>query len=371
MTKKRLSQRKNLSQHPDLLIALLVLGLVAFGLIMVFDASVVEAYNQFGDKFFFLKKQAVWAGIGFFLMSVITFLPISLIKKNSHLAFGAAIALLFLVLIPGVSDRVQGARRWISLMGFTLQPSELAKLATVVYLPSWLVKHQRLGPFLILLALLLVLIMLEPDMGTAIVITGIAFCVYFISGAAMKHILAIGAVGLALGLLLIIASPYRRERLLTFINPTQNTSGSSYHIRQVLIGIGSGGLTGTGIGRSRQKYQYLPEATTDSIFAVIGEEIGFIGSSLVLLALLTLIMRSFQVTLSLDDHYLRLLASGVSMWITLQTVLNLSAMVALIPLTGVPLPFVSYGGSALISTLMGIGLLLNVSRFRSPKKSRT
>jgi cell division protein FtsW len=206
--------------------------------------------------------------------------------------------------------------------------------------------------------------MLEPDLGTTIVIAGIAFTLFYLAQAPIKQIAVIILSGLLIGSMLILVSPYRRDRLTTFLDPTSDPLGSSYHIRQVLISLGSGGIFGTGFGRSRQKFQFLPEATTDSIFAVIAEETGFIGASIVILIYFMFIYRAFKIVKNIDRPYPQLVASGVLTWFSLQTALNLAAMTSLIPLTGVPLPFISYGGSSLITLMTAVGLLLNSSRYR-------
>ncbi len=344
----------------------LILGLLAFGLLMVFDASVVEAYAQFGDKFHFARRHALWVLLSLAVMLTTWLTPLALVKKSAKPLFITALVLLVAVLIPGIGTKVQGARRWISLGFFNLQPSEITKLAVAVYFSSWLTKHQRFEPFLGLVGLMMGLLILEPDMGTSIVLAVFALTMYFMSGAKMKHLVIILLLGLSIGSILILGSPYRRARLTTFLSPSVDPQGKSYHINQVVIGLGSGGWYGTGIGRSRQKYQYLPEATTDSIFAVVAEELGFLGSSVVIGVFGILITRGFSVANRIQDHFARLLALSVVTWITIQTLLNLSAMVVLVPLTGVPLPFISYGGSALLTLMAGVGLYLNASRYRNP-----
>lgn len=344
----------------------LILGLLAFGLLMVFDASVVEAYAQFGDKFHFARRHALWVLLSLGVMFGAWITPLSLIKHIAKPLFIGALALLVAVLIPGIGSKVQGARRWISLGFFNLQPSEITKLAVAIYFSSWLTKHQRFEPFLGLVGLMMGLLLLEPDMGTSIVLALFALVMYYMSGAKLKHLGAIMLLGLFVGSILILGSPYRRARLTTFLSPATDPQGKSYHINQVIIGLGSGGWYGTGIGRSRQKYQYLPEAATDSIFAVVAEELGFLGSSVVVGVYAVLITRGFSVANRIQDQFARLLALSVVTWITIQTLLNLSAMVVLVPLTGVPLPFISYGGSALLTMMAGVGLYLNASRYRNP-----
>ncbi len=353
---------KTQKQTPDYLLALVVIGLSLFGLLMVYDASVVEAYHKFSDKYFYLKQQLKWLGLGW--LSGLFFAKLNYKKLAKLAGWGmlAALILLVVVLIPGMGVKALGAKRWINIAGFSLQPAELTKFVFVLYLASWLTKERRFLPFLLLSGLILGLIILEPDLGTAVVIITTGFLVYFAAGAPLFYMSLLALLGLLGGLFLIWVSPYRRRRLLTFFDPTVDPLGASYHIRQVLIAIGSGGLFGLGLGKSRQKYQYLPAATTDSIFAIIAEETGFFGSLLIILAFLFLIWRGIRIAKEAPDRFGQLLAAGISSWIGIQALVNLAAMVALVPLTGVPLPFISYGGSSMVTSLAAMGVLFNISK---------
>jgi len=359
---------KSPSTKPDWFLVALVFGLAFFGIIMVGNASVVEAYRDFGDKFYYLRLQAQWLGLGlvaFFLASIFNY------RRLKMIAFPLVFftfASLVLVLLPGIGFEALGARRWLGIGRFSFQPAELAKLTFVLYLASFLSNKKRTLPFLLLLGLLVVLVMLEPDLGTTVIIVATSLVVYFASGAPLLLLAGLGLLGLLSGASLILFSPYRRERLLTFLNPTRDPLGASYHIRQILIAIGSGGLLGLGLGQSRQKYEYLPAVTTDSIFAVIAEEIGFVGASVVILAFLLLIWRGFKIAKEAPDEFGKLLAVGITTWIGFQALINLGAMVALVPLTGVPLPFISYGGSSLVLALTGVGILLNISKQKVVRK---
>lgn len=356
--------RAKLQSQPrrfDLIVLGIVVALTLVGLLMVYDASVVEAYRDFSDKYYFAKLQAVWALVGFTSLVIASLIPLSLIKKLTLPFFVLSILLLVVVLVPGVGSEVQGARRWISLGSFTLQPSEVVKLGFILYLATWLEKKQHFWPFVILSGIILTLMMAQPDLGTAIVLMGTGLVMYFLSGAPALTLFTLVTVGVAAGLALVLSSPYRKERLLTFLNPTSDPLGASYHIRQVLIALGSGGLLGLGVGRSRQKYEYLPEATTDSIFAVLAEEVGFVGSLIVIALFLWLIYRGFAIAKKAKTPFSQLLAAGITAWIGSQALLNLAAMVALVPLTGIPLPFISYGGSSLVTVLTATGMLLNIS----------
>lgn len=337
--------------------------LLGFGLIMIYSASVAEGARDFGNKWHFVLLQLKWGGIGLLGMLLCSIIPPSTWEKLAPWLCMVGLILLLLVAIPGIGTKVQGARRWLVLPGITLQPGELIKLVEVVYLSSWLhTKHIKLSQFGFFVAIVAGLIMLQPDMGTALVVTLLAVAMYFLSGYPVKHLLTLGLVGIVMGVILIIAEPYRLERVKTFIDPLHDVQGSSYHVRQVLLSLGSGGVSGLGIGRSRQKYAYLPEATTDSIFAVVGEELGFIGGVMLILAFMYYLSLIFKVASAANSSFGATVVAGIGAWIGLQVCLNLAAMVALAPLTGVPLPLVSYGGSALITMLSGVGLVLSVAR---------
>ncbi|MFC1627255.1 putative lipid II flippase FtsW [Patescibacteria group bacterium] len=353
----------------DLTLLLLTIGISLFGILMVYNASVVEAFEIFADKYHFLKMQSLWVAVGLVGLAAASLISLPWLKKISPALLLINIILLILVLIPGISSKTLGARRWISLAGFNLQPTELIKLTLSIYLAAWLSKERSFWSYLVILITILGLIMLQPDLGTSIVIIVSAFLVYYASGASLLYILGLGVLGTLSGLGLILLSPYRKQRLLTFFNPTSDPLGSSYHIRQALIAVGSGGLWGLGLGQSRQKYQFLPQVTTDSIFAIIAEELGFLGAGLVIVALFVLILKAFKIAKYAPDKFSQLLATGIASWLGIQVIVNISAMLALLPLTGVPLPLISYGGSSTVVILMAVGLLLNISRYQiNPKK---
>lgn len=346
-------------------IILVTLFLLSFGLIMIYSASVAEGARDFGDKWHFVLLQLKWAGFGLLSMLAFSLIPPRIWEKLAPFLLLFGLILLLLVVIPGIGTKVQGARRWLVLPGFTLQPAELIKMIEVIYLSSWLsARRVTLVQFGVFIALLGSLIMLQPDMGTALVVTLLGLSLYFLSGYPFKHIVTLALAGLFAATILIIAEPYRLDRVKTFIDPLHDSQGSSYHMRQVLLSLGSGGVSGLGIGRSRQKYAYLPEATTDSIFAVVGEELGFIGGVTLILAFIYYLSLIFKLAAEQSDKFASALVSGIGAWFGLQVCLNLAAMVALTPLTGVPLPLVSYGGSALVTMLSGVGLILSVARYQ-------
>lgn len=357
------SHMKKITVSYSAKIVITAILLLVFGLVMIYSASVAEALRDFNNKWYFVIKQLKWAGAGLILMFVTSSIPPKTWKAVSPYLLIAGLTLLLLVAIPGIGTKVQGARRWLVLPGITLQPSELIKFIQIIYLSSWLTtKKVTLAQFLCYLGLVGGLIMLEPDMGTAIVVSILAISIYFLAGYPFAHFAIIGAVGGIAALILILLAPYRLARVTTFINPESDPLGSSYHIRQVILALGSGGMTGVGIGKSRQKYEYLPESTTDSIFAVVAEELGFVGAVVLIGVFFSLITFLFKVASQSRDRFGSVVAGGAASWITLQVLLNLAAMVALAPLTGVPLPLVSYGGSSLITIFLGLGLALSVAR---------
>lgn len=350
--------------HSRLPLTILIAGILmaCFGLVAIYDASVVDAFRTFGDKFHYVKLQSIWILVGIVAALITSNLPVNLLKKYAHVFYGFTLFLMVIVLIPGIGSKFLGARRWIDI-GFTLlQPSELLKITLAIYLAKWLEQERSLKHFLILLGVNLLLIMLQPDLGTAIITISVSFMVYYLSGAKIKEILSFSLIlAVAIGALITL-SPYRMERVKTFLDPTNDPLGASYHINQVLYGLGSGGVSGVGLGRSRQKYAYLPEATTDSIFVIIAEEFGFLGSSLFIITIIGLLMYSFKVAVNVNDKFDKLLSSSISLLFLIQIFVNLSSMVALVPLTGVPLPFISYGGSSLVTNFIALGLLINISK---------
>lgn len=331
---------------------------------MVYDSSSASAAQGFHDKYYFLKDQIKWVLLGLVGAGITSFFNYRQLKNLAVPVLIGCLILLIAVFLPGIGVHAYGASRWINL-GFTvIQPSELAKLSLIIYLSAWLTTKEkgRLLPFFLLVGFMVGLIILEPDMGTGIVLFCTAIVIYYLSNSSMLGLLAIMPVVFGGGILLALKSPYRVRRILSFLDPESDPFGASYHIRQALIALGSGGFWGLGLGNSRQKYSYLPEATTDSIFAIIGEELGLIGSAALVIIFVILFIKATRVTLEIEDPFGRLLAMGIISWLAIQTIVNFASIVGLIPLTGVPLPFISYGGSALIVELAGVGILVNIWR---------
>ncbi len=349
---------------PDRWTLLPVIALTLFGILMVYDSSVAIAIRDFGNQYYFVREQLKWLLAGYIFLIIFSFIDYHALRKLALPLLLGTMVLLLAVFLPGIGVKALGAHRWINFGFFVLQPAEVAKLALIIYLSAWFATREtgRFLSFILLLGMVVGLVLLEPDLGTSVIIVTISVLLYYVSGAPLLHfgilvpIIIAGILGLA------IVSPYRMARLTTFLHPDRDPQGSSYHIRQALLALGSGGWFGVGIGESRQKYEYLPEANTDSIFAIVGEEIGFVGALAVILAYVFLAWRGFRIAKRATDTFGKLVATGITVWISLQTVINLSAMVALMPLTGVPLPFISYGGSSLIIMMIAVGILLNISR---------
>lgn len=359
--------------QPDLIFLSTLIILVVLGLIILSSASAVIAYQNFQDSYFFLKKQ-ITNGLlfGIILFFIMLHLNYHQWKKWSFWFFAGTVILLILVFIPGLGQTFGGSTRWLNIFGFNFQPSEITKLTFLIYLASWLEKRGERGirdfysgflPFVMISFVMMFLVFMQPDLGTMIIIGLVALIIYFVAGASYKHIFYIIVIGFLFVVLLIFFAPYRVNRLTTFFNPDVDPLGISYHINQAKIAIGSGGIFGLGLGHSRQKYNYLPEVTGDSIFAVLAEELGLIFSIILIILFLTILIRGLKIARLSSDRYGQLLVAGIIGWICFQAFINIAAMVALVPLTGIPLPFVSYGGTALATLLGACGLLLNISKF--------
>ncbi len=349
-------------------ISLLVLAFVLtiLGLLFVFEASTAEAFKLVGDPYFFLKQQAVRAVIGWGALFSVLLVPPKLWQKISPVLFFIAVGLLITVLIPGIGVELNGAKRWLSLGSFLFQPVELVKLSCCLFFATWMSRHQRVGPFLFLTGLPAGLILLQPDLGSMLVVVMLAFGLYFVAGGKMGAIFSLGGLGVLLIAGAILVSPYRLKRVTTYLDPSSDPLGASFHVRQITLALANGGVFGQGLGNSRQKYYYVPEASTDSIFAIIAEEVGFVGG-VALIGLFTsyvwLLYRLGKRTEPGSFRYLFIY--GVLIWMTAQFLLNLAAVVALVPLTGVPLPFFSYGGTSLVMVLLATGMVL---RAAAPEK---
>lgn len=358
--------KKNLqsqNQQMDLPLFLITGMLVVFGLLMVYDASAIQGLNDFKDSYFYIRQQLIWVAVGVVSMFLFSRFDYRKFKTFATPLLLFSLLLLIAVFIPGLGVSGGGAHRWLRLGIATIQPAEIIKLSGVIYLATLFEKRVRVTPFVILVSLVvLITAVLQKDLGSTIVFVAIAATVYFAAGGSIWHlILSIPAAGLAL-LLLIGTSGYRSKRILAFLDPFSDPQGFTYHISQVLIALGSGGLFGLGLGHSRQKFEYIPEVSTDSIFGIIGEELGFIGGVVLVILFAVCLIRGFKIAQNCHDNFGKILALGLISWLGIQVIINLSSMTALLPLTGVPLPFISYGGSALVANLTAVGILLNISK---------
>ncbi len=349
--------------RPDFILLFAVVFLVLFGLLMVYNASPVTSLRDFGDPLYLIRLQVMWAFGGVIAGFVVFKIPYIFWQKAAPFLILLAIILLLAVFIPGLGPKIYGAQRWLRFGIVGIQPAEFAKLAFIIYLGALFSKKNKIFPFLIISGVISAIVMAQNDMGTTIITIMIGLCMFFIAGGALWQILIIIPVLVAATSIYIITSPHRKARLLSFINPNIDPGGIGYHINQALIAIGSGGLFGVGLGESRQKYGYIPEVTTDSIFAVIGNELGFMGSIILVSLFLLIVFRGFKIAMTAPDKFSSLVAVGITMWISIQTFINIAGLTALLPLTGVPLPYISYGGSSLVATILAAAILLNISRY--------
>lgn len=346
------------------LLFILPIVLSCIGLFFVFEASSLRALSESGSSFFYLQKQIIFLVIGIFLMLCLSFFNYHYWRALAFPAIVTVLILLIAVLIPGIGTKIGGARRWIDLGFFSLQPTEFAKMATIMYLASWfsVKEHKRFFSFLFLIGIIVFLVMMQPDMGTTTVIFSVSIIMYYLAGQDLRYLIGLIPVSVAGAVALIFAAPYRLKRLTAFLDPHSDPQGISYHINQVLISLANGGFTGTGLGASRQKYSFLPEAHTDSIFAILGEEVGFIGALLLIFLYFIFLYKMYELYNNTKDVFGKLLIGGIFAYFGMQMVTNMAAMTALMPLTGVPLPFISYGGSHMLTSFILIGITLNIAR---------
>ncbi len=356
---------------PDRLLLFTTVLLCGAGLVMVTSASVAFAYTQHQSAFYYAERQAAWMGIGFVALFVLSRIDYRRLRPIAPAGAVAVALLMILVLVPHLGVTVNGARRWFDAgpLG-TFQPSELGKLAFAVFIAHWIDKHAaQIGdfrktfvPFAAMLAGVLVLLMLERDLGTSVVIVGIFVSAYWAGGGRIRHmVLLVAALGLGF-VALTVLEPYRFARLAAFKNPFGDPLGAGFQATQSLYGLASGGWFGVGIGHSIEKYGWLPEAHTDFIFAIVGEETGLIGTTLVMLGFLFFGLRGYRAALRAPDRFGVGLAAAITTWISFEALLNMATVTNTLPITGVPLPFFSYGGTALATTLAAVGVLLSIAR---------
>lgn len=363
--------------EPAVMVTMVTSALLLLGLAMIFSASFVSSLNNDVSPFLYVKKQALWAILGIVAFIAFSRIDYRKLKGWGYVGLGVVLLLLLAVLIPGVGNTVGGSSRWLILGPFSLQPSELAKIALVLFIadvfsrkdPSSVKQFSHtMLPVIPVLGLLALLIMAQPDMGTTMLIATIGFGMLFLAGAPLRYLGLIGGIGGSMAVFGALAEPYRRARVLAFMNPWSDPLNTGYQTIQSLMAMGSGGFLGVGIGASRQKWLYVPNAHTDFIYAIIGEEMGLLGTLIVLGMFAFLAYLGIRIAHNAPDRFGMYIATGITIWIAVQALVNMGAVTASLPITGVPLPLVSFGGSSLVVTLVGVGILTNIARQSATKK---
>lgn len=361
-----MNDRKN----PDLLIIAAVLLLLGIGVVIVYSASAILSQQRYGDSFYFAKRQLLWAVAGLGMMFFMMNFEYTRLKQWSKTIMLICFFLLIVVLTPLGVER-NGSHAWLGIGSFGIQPSEAAKLGLIIFFAWYLEKHQNrihefrkgLLPPLVILVAAVGLIMLEPDLGQSTVLAGTTLIVIFAAGARVKHLFGLASLALPAFAALVMVAPYRLKRIFAFLDPWKYELDAGYQIIQSLYALGPGGLMGLGLGRSRQKFLYLPEPQTDFVFCILAEELGFIGGATVLILFLVLLWRGVRTAITAKDTFGSLLAIGITGMIAVQVIINIGVVTGSMPVTGITLPFISYGGSSLLLMLTGVGILLNISRY--------
>lgn len=362
---------KDNKREPDINLIITVGVIILFGLIMLSSASGAMAYSRYGDAYYFLKHQLLALGIGSFMFLFFARFDYHRLREYSLYFLIFSVFLLILVFVPGLSSAANNkAHSWLNIFGFSLQPSEFVKLFFLIYAAAWLesrgkdVSDLKQGtlPFFVVYSLIAVLMLLQPDIGTLSIITVASLIAYFVGGGNTKHIAWIVTAGIVGLLIMISLMPYQARRFKCYWNPAWSADQHCYQLNQSMIAVGSGGFLGRGFGASRQKLMYLPEVSGDSIFPIIGEELGFVFSVALVGLFLNIFYRSYLIARRAQDHFGKVLAVGIGSWLVVQAFINIGGMIDFMPMTGVPLPLVSSGGSAIMATLAAIGIIINISR---------
>lgn len=351
-----------MKKYSKLLIIAVTL-LMILSLFMIYSASFVWAEYKFDNKFHYVLTQGMFVLIGLLVLFIISKIDYNIYFKKANLILFTCLILLVLVLIPGLGVVRNGSRSWFGIASFGIQPSEFTKLALIIYTSRYLTNHKKLLPIMFITLIIFGIIMLQPDFGTGTIIVMTIFGILFINGMKISLIIKLGIIGILGVIGLVLVAPYRLSRILSFLDPWSDPLGSGFQIIQSLYAIGPGGLFGLGFGNSIQKHFYLPEPQTDFIFSIISEEFGFLGILIVASLFIILIYSGIKISLNIKDKFGKNLAFGITFGIAFQCLLNLMVVVGLIPVTGVTLPFLSYGGSSLLITMTSIGVLLNISRY--------
>ncbi len=364
--------------EPDILLFILVFVLAGIGIAMCYSASAVSAQKTMGDSFFYLKKQLIWFGVSFMALLVVQEIDYRVYRKYTLVMLLASLVFLVVVLVPGIGHEAKGSARWINFGFARLQPSEFVKIFMVLYLVKVFssdadtVRSPVMQMFipLLIIALMFVLIMLQPDFGTGVDLLIVSVVILFVSGFPLRYILSLMVLSLPMFYLLVYQVDYRRERILAYLDPWKDRFGNGYHIIQSFIAFKKGGILGVGLGYGTQKIVRLPEPHTDFIFAVIAEEVGIFGTAFIVVLYLLLFMRAITISINAPDEFGRLLAIGLGLLLVVQAYINMGVVTGSLPTTGIPLPFISYGGSSLLSSMIAAGILLNISRYREAAATR-
>ncbi len=363
--------RSDIRQPIDRILLWLIVGLSIFGVVMLLSASGPISFQAYSDPIYFVRRQILLGLLpGAALFFICSRLDARMFERMAVPAFFVTIFLLLIVFVPGIGHAVGGSRSWVRIFGMQFQPTEFAKFTFLIYISAWLASWgtqskmtlERAISYFGALGLVVLLLVIEPDTGTMAVIAGTAMLLYLAAGAPLIWFGTVSGVFLSLFVILVTIAPYRARRIMTFIHPELDPKGIGYHINQAILAVGSGGLFGLGYGQSRQKYLYLPEAQGDSIFAVMAEELGFFAVVIVILAIGALVWRCFAIAKKANTRFELLFASGVGIWVGIQTVINIASMIGLMPMTGVTLPFVSYGNSSLVSLFAALGVVASIGR---------
>ena len=356
--------------HPSVLLSVVVAALVLLGLVMILSASSVSSFATYGSSFLFFKRQLLWAAIGLVVFVFFVRMDYRRLRGWGYLSYAVAVGLLLAVLIPGAGTSVGGSARWLSAGPLSFQPSEIAKLALVLFAADVFSrkKEERFDslahtaiPLLPALAVLAVLVMLQPDLGTTLMLGSIGLGLLFVAGAPFRFMAPILSASIALTAAAAFSEPYRRARVLAFLNPWADPYNTGYQTIQSLVAMGSGGWFGVGLGASRQKWLYVPNAHTDFIYAILGEEMGLLGSLVVLGLFVFLTWLGIRTAHRAPDRFGTLVAAGITIWIAVQALINMGAVTGVLPITGVPLPLVSFGGTSLVVSLAAMGVLINIA----------
>ena len=358
-------------RKPDFALLGVTVILIILGVLILTSISASLSFERFGSSYYYLKHQFLVGFLPGIIIGFLVFLiPLDFFKRN--ILFFLLINLFFmgLVFLPKLGVSLGGASRWIKVGPVFIQPSEFLKITFLIYLASWLsarALHQKnwkqmLVAFLIIIGVLGAFLISQPDVGTLGIIVSVSVLMYFLSDTPIWHSILIILIGIIALVVLVKVAPYRAARILVFLNPDTDPMGMGYQMKQALISVGSGGISGLGLGMSRQKFGFLPQTMSDSIFAIFAEEAGFIGSIILIFLFLFFCWRGFRIAKATDDKFQKILALGITSWISIQALINIGSMTGLLPLTGVPLPFISYGGSHLLTEFVGVGILLNISK---------